>query len=335
MKNSNYLKALQQQNTDHYVPVWFLRQAGRYLPEYKAVRARFSDFFEMIKTPQVCCELTLQPLRRFHLDAAITFSDILTIPEALGNEISFIEGRGPVFKEAIKNGDNPKLDIGGFENLDYVFEATQLIKSKIDVPLIGFAGSPWTIFIYSFYGESPKDFNLVREFIAKSPEQTKEILATYTDVTIKYLKGQIDAGADCLQVFDSWGGILDQGYEEFSLKFINDIRAAIDPEIPLILYARGMKIMLHLNATEINCFNLDQNENIDEYINKPITIQGNIDPNDFNQDEEKVLALAENIYEKYSQCGNYVCNVGSGITPDIDPNKVGLFLQRLRVLNSK
>ena len=172
-------------------------------------------------------------------------------------------------------------------------------------------------------------------YIHKNPKQTKEILATYTDVTIKYLKGQIEAGADCLQVFDSWGGILDQGYEEFSLQFINDIRAAIDPEIPLILYARGMKIMLHLNATEINCFNLDQNENIDEYINKPITIQGNMDPKDFNQNEEKVLTLAENIYEKYSQCENYVCNVGSGITPDIDPNKVGLFLQRLRVLNSK
>ena len=152
-----YLDALNQTNNKPYIPVWFLRQAGRYMPEYRAVRSKFTDFFEMIKRPEVCCELTMQPLNKFPLDAAITFSDILTVPEAMGLEIKFIEKRGPVFSKSIIKDGSLNLSIDGVnEKLNYVYQATELIKSNINIPLIGFAGSPWTIFTYMFYGESPK-----------------------------------------------------------------------------------------------------------------------------------------------------------------------------------
>ncbi|MDA0345379.1 MAG: hypothetical protein O3C54_05400 [Proteobacteria bacterium] len=180
MKNLDhriYLDALNQINEKPYVPVWFLRQAGRYMPEYRAVRSKFSDFFEMIKQPEVCCELTMQPLDKFPLDAAITFSDILTVPEAMGLEIKFIEKRGPVFsKSIIKNGSLNLSNDGINEKLNYVYQATALIKSNINIPLIGFAGSPWTIFTYMFYGESPKDFNQINEYIKNNLDYVHQTL---------------------------------------------------------------------------------------------------------------------------------------------------------------
>ena len=335
-KDNYFLNALKRSNSAEYVPVWFLRQAGRYMPEYRAIRSKFSDFFEMIKQPEVCSQLTLQPLSRFPLDAAITFSDILTVPEALGMEIKFIEKRGPVFSNSIQKNGAINLELGQIKDkLDYVYQATEIIKSKIDIPLIGFAGSPWTIFTYMFYGESPKDFNLINSFILKNNKYVHAMLEIITTATTDYLNSQITSGADCVQIFDSWGGILDESYDEFSLQYINKIKESLPPDIPCILYSRGLKIKLYLENANIQCFNLDSSEKIEDYINLDIAVQGNLDPKIFHMTEYELEELAERIFESYKSHENYVCNLGSGITPDIDPNKVGVFLEKLRLLNSK
>ena len=335
-KDNYFLNALKRSNSAEYVPVWFLRQAGRYMPEYRAIRSQFSDFFEMIKQPEVCSQLTLQPLSRFPLDAAITFSDILTVPEALGMEIKFIEKRGPVFSNSIQKNGAINLELGQIKDkLNYVYQATEIIKSKIDIPLIGFAGSPWTIFTYMFYGESPKDFNLINSFILKNNKYVHAMLEIITTATTDYLNSQIKSGADCVQIFDSWGGILDENYNEFSLQYINKIKESLPPDIPCILYSRGLKIKLYLENANIQCFNLDSSEKIEDYINLDIAVQGNLDPKIFHMTEYELEELAERIFESYKSHENYVCNLGSGITPDIDPNKVGVFLEKLRLLNSK
>ena len=335
-KDNYFLNALKRSNSAEYVPVWFLRQAGRYMPEYRAIRSKFSDFFEMIKQPEVCSQLTLQPLSRFPLDAAITFSDILTVPEALGMEIKFIEKRGPVFSNSIQKNGAINLELGQIKDkLDYVYQATEIIKSKIDIPLIGFAGSPWTIFTYMFYGESPKDFNLINSFILNNNKYVHAILEIITTATTDYLNSQIKSGADCVQIFDSWGGILDENYNEFSLQYINKIKESLPPGIPCILYSRGMKIKPYLKNANIRCFNLDSSEKIEDYIKLDIAVQGNLDPKIFHRTEYELEELAEHIFESYKSHENYVCNLGSGITPDIDPNKVGVFLEKLRLLNSE
>ncbi len=336
MNNNYYLKALHQKNEALNVPVWLLRQAGRYLPEYMEIRSKFPDFFEMIKTPKICKELTLQPLRRFPLDAAITFTDILTIPEAMGVDIEFIKGQGPVFADSINN--NPKLTLNEsnyLEKLDYVFEATQLIKGEIDVPLIGFSGSPWTLFVYLFYGRSPRNYEIIKSYISNEPENTHAILKALTNAIKEYISAQIKSGADCIQIFDSWGGILSDQYNEFSLNYINEVRASLSKDIPMILYAKGTSVNGLLPDTKIDCFNLDCDENIDDYIDMPLTVQGNFDPKDFHKEDAELIDLADYIFEKYHTKQNYIFNVGSGITPDIDPDKVSLFLERLRLFNSK
>jgi uroporphyrinogen decarboxylase len=334
--NDNFLNALQRTNANRYVPVWLLRQAGRYLPEYRKIRAKNEDFFAMIKKPEVCCELTLQPLRRFKLDAAITFTDILTIPDALGLEVEFVKNKGPVFKKSFLQNKSLRLDQTNFlDRLDYVFQATNLIKSNIDLPLIGFCGSPWTIFTYMFYGESPKNFAIIKDYISENIESTAETLDLLTQLSIVYLKEQAKYGADCLQIFDSWGGILGDDYVKYSLKYINEIRKELPHNIPIILYSRGQKVMEFLKDSDVKIFNFDSSEKLEKYIDLPLTVQGNLDPKVFNNSDQKLISLAEDIYLKFSQKNNYICNLGSGLTPDINPEKVGTFLNHLRFLNSQ
>lgn len=335
MNNKIFLKALNRDNTESYVPVWFLRQAGRYMPEYRAVRSQYSDFFKMIKNPDVCTELTLQPLNQFPLDAAITFSDILTIPEALGAKIEFVSGRGPIFKESFKTTPMMELDLNSETKLSYVYEATEKIKAKIDVPLIGFCGSPWTIFTYMFYGESPKDKSEVGNFARNNRAYVHEKLEIISNLTIEYMKNQKKSGADCLQIFDSWGGLIKEDYNEFSLQYVNKLTDAFEKEFPIILYARGMKIKPYINESSAKIFNLNTEDKISEYIDENISIQGNLNPTIFHEDESYLKDLAADIYMKYVDKKNYICNLGSGLTPDIDPAKVALFLNELRFLNSK
>lgn len=335
LKNRIFLDALNRKNQKGYVPVWFLRQAGRYMPEYRSIRSKYTDFFDMIKKPEVCCELTLQPLRKFPLDAAITFSDILTVPEALGSKIQFISGKGPVFSDSFSKSPDMKLKFNSDDQLSYVYEATKLIKSKVDVPLIGFCGSPWTIFTYMYYGKSPKNFNQIQDYVKNNSESTHEKLNIITEITVEYLRNQAQSGADCLQIFDSWGGIVENDYQEFSLQYIDKIINSLHESIPVILYARGLKIKPFTKETSAKIFNLNVNDDIEEYIDEGIAIQGNLDPNIFHENNNYLESLAEEIFEKYSQKYNYVCNLGSGLTPDISPDKVSVFLNKLRFLNSK
>ena len=334
-KNSIFLDALRRENNQENIPVWLLRQAGRYLPEYMEIRSQYSDFFDMIRKPDICKELTLQPLRRYPLDAAITFTDILTIPDAMGVPVKFIKGKGPIFSDSIIK--NPQLELksqNAIKNLDYVFEATKLIKADINVPLIGFTGSPWTLFVYLFYGESPKNRNEISGYLKNNSSNAHSYLKAMTEVIHEYIDAQIQSGADCIQIFDSWGGMLDQDYEEFSLQYINELAKSIPSNIPIILYTRGKTIDSIIESTPISCFNLDISDNIDHHINKSIAIQGNFDPQKFHSDVNELEELATKIFEKYKKNNNYIFNLGSGITPDIDPDKVGIFLERLSSLSS-
>ena len=334
-KNSIFLDALRRENNQENIPVWLLRQAGRYLPEYMKIRSQYSDFFDMIRKPDICKELTLQPLRRYPLDAAITFTDILTIPDAMGVPVKFIKGKGPIFSDSIIK--NPQLELkseNAIKNLDYVFEATKLIKTDINVPLIGFTGSPWTLFVYLFYGESPKNRNEINDYLKNNSSNAHTYLKAMTEVIHEYIDAQIQSGADCIQIFDSWGGMLDQDYEEFSLQYINELAKSIPSNIPIILYTRGKTIDSIIESTPISCFNLDISDNIDHHINKSIAIQGNFDPQKFHSDVNELEELATKIFEKYKKNNNYIFNLGSGITPDIDPDKVGIFLERLSSLSS-
>ena len=335
LKNRIFLDALKRENNQEYVPVWLLRQAGRYLPEYMKIRSQYSDFFQMIKKPEVCKELTLQPLQRYPLDAAITFTDILTIPDAMGVPVEFISGKGPVFGNSIRNDNALKLNPdGALKKLDYVFEATSLIKANITVPLIGFTGSPWTLFVYLFYGESPKNHNELNNYLENNLPIAHGYLEQLTEIIKDYISAQIEAGADCIQIFDSWGGLLDEKYEELSLNYINQIASSIETNIPVILYTRDKLIDDIVNLTSIKCFNLDTSDSIDNHIDKDVTIQGNFDPKNFHADNEVLKEMAQTVWTKYKDKQNYVFNLGSGLTPDVNPEKVEYFLNQLSSFRS-
>jgi uroporphyrinogen decarboxylase len=259
----------------------------------------------------------------------------LTIPDAMGVPVKFIKGRGPIFSDSIIK--NPSIELkskDAIKKLDYVFEATRLIKADINVPLIGFTGSPWTLFVYLFYGESPKNRHEIHDYLKLNSSKTHSYLKAMTEVMHDYVHAQIQSGADCIQIFDSWGGMLDKDYEEFSLMYINELAENIPSNIPIILYTRGKTIESIIESTSINCFNLDISDNIDHHIEKSIAIQGNFDPSKFHYDNDELEKLAEKIFEKYKNKNNYIFNLGSGITPDIDPEKVGIFLEKLSGLSS-
>ena len=253
----------------------------------------------------------------------------------MGVPVKFIKGKGPIFSDSIIK--NPCLELkskDAIKKLDYVFEATKLIKADINVPLIGFTGSPWTLFVYLFYGESPKNRNEIHDYLKLNSSKTHSYLKAMTEVMHDYVHEQIQSGANCIQIFDSWGGMLGREYEEFSLMYINELAENIPGNIPVILFTRGKKIDSIIESTNIKCFNLDISDNIDHHIDKSIVIQGNFDPSKFHSDADKLEQLATQIFEKYKNKNNYIFNLGSGLTPDIDPEKVGIFLEKLSSLSS-
>ena len=218
--------------------------------------------------------------------------------------------------------------------MEYVFEASSLIKASIDVPLIGFTGSPWTLFVYLYYGESPKNHDELNNYLKLKSHNTHSYLEQLTETTKDYVHAQIKAGADCIQIFDSWGGLLDEKYQELSLNYINQIAASVQVDIPIILYTRDKLIDNIIDLTPIKCFNLDTSDNIDNHICKSITIQGNFNPQNFHADEDELKKMAELVYMKYKNKENYIFNLGSGLTPDINPEKVGYFLNQLSSFRS-
>ena len=334
--NNYFLKALNQENEAPYIPVWLLRQAGRYMPEYREVRSQYKDFFEMIKKPEICKELTLQPLNAFDLDAAITFTDILTIPDALGLRVNFVKGKGPIFEKSLSSMDKLDLNTNEFhDKIQYVYSATSLIKENVNVPLIGFTGSPWTLFVYMFYGQSPKDFKSIQSYISENSKDAETYLQVLTDCCIEYAKKQVHHGADCIQIFDSWAGILENNYFDYSLKYVNQIYEALNKKVPLILYNRGKLLSSFVDKSSFKAYSINSSDQIENYIDENITIQGNLNPIFFKKNEEEIELKAHEIFTKFKDRKNYIFNVGEGLTPDLDPEKIKIFLKTLRSLNSQ
>lgn len=334
--NNYFLKALNRENEAPYIPVWLLRQAGRYMPEYREVRSQYKDFFEMIKEPEICKDLTLQPLNVFDLDAAITFTDILTIPDALGLKVNFVKGKGPIFEKSLSSMERIDLNTNEFhDKIQYVYNATSLIKKNVNVPLIGFTGSPWTLFVYMFYGQSPKDFKSIQSYISENTRDAETYLQILTDCCIEYAKKQVQHGADCIQIFDSWAGILENNYVDFSLKYVNQIYEALNGEVPLILYNRGKLLSSFIDESSFKAYSINSSDQIENYIDGNITIQGNLNPDFFKKNNEEIELKAHEIFTKFKDRKNYIFNVGEGLTPDLDPEKIKIFLKTLRSLNSQ
>ena len=340
-KESIFLKALNKK-TLPVPPIWYMRQAGRYMPEYRAVRKNFKNFLDMCKEPEVCCELALQPINAFELDSAILFSDILTIPDAMGLDVNFLEGEGPVFGNPIKTARDV-LDIEDFdtESLSYVYKAVTNIKNALPthIPLIGFCGSPWTLAAYSIEGRSSKDFLFTRNFIKENNAEAHIFLEKLTNACFAYLKRQIEAGADVIQIFDSWANLLsEEEYKIYSLSYITKLISLLkkDPtteNIPVILFSREPKAKLQTILTSnSDCLSLYwsmNNIDLDQTADK-VAIQGNLNPEILLESNDVIKRETLKILQKYKNYPGYVFNLGHGITPNINPEKIKYLTDLIR-----
>ena len=340
-KESIFLKALNKE-TLPVPPIWYMRQAGRYMPEYRAVRKNFKNFLDMCKEPEVCCELALQPINAFELDSAILFSDILTVPDAMGLDVNFLEGEGPVFGNPIKTARDV-LDIEDFdtESLSYVYKAVTNIKNALPthIPLIGFCGSPWTLAAYSIEGRSSKDFLFTRNFIKENNAEAHIFLEKLTNACFAYLKRQIEAGADVIQIFDSWANLLsEEEYKIYSLSYITKLISLLkkDPttkNIPVILFSREPKAKLQtIMTSNSDCLSLYwsmNNIDLDQTADK-VAIQGNLNPEILLESNDVIKRETLKILQKYKNYPGYVFNLGHGITPNINPEKIKYLTDLIR-----
>ncbi|MEL7004444.1 MAG: uroporphyrinogen decarboxylase [Bacteroidota bacterium] len=335
LKNDLLLRTIRKEETER-TPVWLMRQAGRILPEYRAVRNSLSDFKELVETPDLAAEVTIQPVDILGVDAAIIFSDILVIPEAMGLTYEMIEKKGPSFPETVKaESDLSKLRIAEAEGIQYTIDAIKVTKKELDnrVPLIGFAGAPWTIFAYMVEGGGSKTFSKARAMLYTNPSLSHRLLEMITQSTINYLKGQINAGADLVQIFDSWAGILTPDlYEEYSLKYIKIICDAID-EVPKTVFAKdayfARKWFGEINCNTVGldwCMNIQESRDI---IGLDKVLQGNLDPCVLYGSEESIQKHTERMLEQFGPT-KHIANLGHGVYPDIDPGKVKLYVDTVK-----
>jgi uroporphyrinogen decarboxylase len=335
LKNDRYLRALLKQPVD-CTPVWVMRQAGRYLPEYRAVRAEAGDFMTLCTTPEMACEVTLQPLRRFDLDAAIIFSDILTIPDAMGLGLHFVTGEGPKFNQSISSKqDIDNLFIPDMEDsLGYVMDAIRLTRREIDgkVPLIGFSGSPWTLACYMVEGGSSKDFAKVKGMLFDAPDQMHALLNVLADAVIAYLNAQINAGAQAIMLFDTWGGTLSgDNYRAFSLAYMEKIVQGLQREsegrtVPVTLFTKGGGQWLEWMAqTGVNALGLDWTTNITDArarVGEKVALQGNMDPCVLYASPERVEEEVKSVLDGFGAGTGHVFNLGHGIHPTVNPDNM-------------
>ncbi|MFM7810657.1 MAG: uroporphyrinogen decarboxylase [Acinetobacter junii] len=351
LKNDRFLRALLREPVDT-TPVWMMRQAGRYLPEYRATRSQAGDFLSLCKNTEFACEVTLQPLRRYELDAAILFSDILTIPDALGLGLYFETGEGPKFHKTVRTEQDvanlPKLN--SKSDLAYVMNAVSTIRSALggQVPLIGFSGSPWTLATYMVEGGSSKEFRFTKNMMYAQPEVLHALLDHLADSVIDYLNAQIDAGAQAIQIFDSWGGALaHREYVEFSLNYMTKIIAGLQREkdgrrIPIIVFTKGggqwLETML---TTGADAFGLDWTTPLytaREVVNGRAALQGNLDPavlyGSAASIEKSVKAMLEDAYKNGEKTG-YIANLGHGITQWVDPAQPKIFVDTVHEYSQK
>ncbi len=335
LQNDLIIRAAKGEKTER-TPVWLMRQAGRILPEYRAVREKMGGFKELVKSPEFACEVTIQPVDILGVDAAIIFSDILVIPEAMGLNYEMVESKGPWFEKTIQNkADIEALKIADANDLSYVTDAIKLTKSALNgrVPLIGFAGAPWTIFAYMIEGKGSKTFSMAKKFLYTNPIESHSLLDKITQSTIAYLKAQVSAGADIIQIFDSWAGILSQEqYAHFSLRYIDAICNAIT-EVPVTVFAKGAffarKEMGTLNCATIG---LDWNMEIEEsraLIGPHKTLQGNMDPCLLYADFKTIKKETENMLKLFGS-HRHIANLGHGVYPDIEKDKVRCFVDTVK-----
>jgi uroporphyrinogen decarboxylase len=337
-KNDLLLRAAKGEDIERY-PVWLMRQAGRILPEYRKVRNSLSGFKELVETPELAAEVTIQPVDLLGVDAAIIFSDILVIPEAMGLEYQMIEKKGPHFEKTIEGESDLKkhaqTDFDVEDRLGYVTEAIKITTKELDgrVPLIGFAGAPWTIFCYMVEGSGSKTFSKSRKLLYTNPTLAHELLNRITDVTIRYLKAQIKAGANLVQVFDSWAGILGtEQYQEFGLKYINKIVKSID-SVPVTVFSKGAYGSLpSIASMNCNTIGLDWNMNVNhvrEIVGENMTLQGNLDPCALYASHEEIEKMTKNMLNSFKS-KRHIVNLGHGVYPDIDPERVKTFIKTVK-----
>ena len=335
LKNDLLLRAAKGLDVER-TPVWLMRQAGRVLPEYRKVREQVKDFVTFVKTPELAAEVTIQPVDILGVDAAIIFSDILVIPEAMGLNYKMIEAKGPWFEKTVKTEkDVDELRVAHSEDLNYVMEAIQLSKKELNgkVPLIGFAGAPWTIFAYMIEGSGSKTFSKAKRMLYTNPKLSHSLLQKITDSTINYLKAQVQAGADIIQLFDSWAGILSpEQYNEFSLRYISQICDAIT-EVPKTIFAKdayfARKEMSKLNC---NVISLDWTMDISEsraLIGNEKTLQGNADPCLLYSDFDTIKKETEKMLRSFGP-KRHIANLGHGLYPDIEKDKVKWFVDTVK-----
>uniref|UniRef100_A0A4W5K0B5 Uroporphyrinogen decarboxylase n=1 Tax=Hucho hucho TaxID=62062 RepID=A0A4W5K0B5_9TELE len=341
LKNDAFLLACRGQETPH-VPVWCMRQAGRYLPEFRESRAG-KDFFATCRSPAACCELTLQPLRRFPFDAAIIFSDILVIPQAMGMDVQMVAGKGPTFPEPLKEPEDllllqSKVDV--IKELDYVFKAITLTRHKLEgkVPLIGFTGAPWTLMAYMIEGGASTTQSKAKRWLYRHPEASHQLLKMLTDIIVEYLLGQVAAGAQALQVFESHAGCLGPvEFQEFSLPYLRDIARKVKDQlkesgqdVPMIVFAKdGHYSLEDLSQSHYEVVGLDWTidpRSARERTGGKVSLQGNMDPCALYAPKERISEIVKKMLEGFGTRG-YIANLGHGLYPDMDPENVGAFVE--------
>ena len=347
LKNDRFLRALMRQPVD-VTPVWMMRQAGRYLPEYRESRARAGDFMGLCMNPEMACEVTLQPLERYPLDAAILFSDILTIPDAMGQGLYFETGEGPRFRKRIDTAaDIDALPVPDPEkDLGYVMDAVRTIRRELNgrVPLIGFSGSPWTLATYMVEGGSSKDFRKTKAMLYDQPEAMHRLLDKLAESVTSYLNGQILAGAQAVQIFDTWGGNLSSdAYQTFSLAYMRKIVSGLIREhegrrVPVILFTKNGGLWLESIADAgADALGLDWTMDIGvarARVGSRVALQGNMDPSVLYASPDAIRAEVARILASYGKGNGHVFNLGHGITPEVDPAHAGAFIAAVHELSA-
>lgn len=346
LKNDRFLRALLRQPVD-MTPVWMMRQAGRYLPEYRATRGQAGDFMALCTNPELACEVTLQPLQRYSLDAAILFSDILTIPDAMGLGLYFEAGEGPRFRKTVATAaDIDALPLVDPErDLTYVVDAVARIRRELNgsVPLIGFSGSPWTLATYMVEGGSSKDFRRTKQLAYNQPELMHQLLDKLAQSVTAYLNAQIRAGAQAVQIFDTWGGALSHAaFAEFSLRYMTRIVAGLIREhesrrVPVIVFTKGGGQWLpRLADSGADCLGLDWTTDIGAargLVGERVALQGNMDPAILYAAPARIRAEVAAILAAYGRGSGHIFNLGHGITPEVDPAHAGAFIEAVHELS--
>ncbi|MGL4768198.1 MAG: uroporphyrinogen decarboxylase [Formosimonas sp.] len=336
LQNDTFLRALRREATTH-TPIWLMRQAGRYLPEYKATRAQAGSFMALATDPMLATEVTLQPIDRFNLDAAILFSDILTVPDAMGLGLRFVEGEGPVFDRPLQDElAVQRLEVPDMARLQYVFDAVAKIRTALNgrVPLIGFAGSPYTIACYMVEGGSSKEFRTIKTMMYRRPDLLHHILMVNARATIAYLNAQIAAGAQAVMLFDSWGGSLaDAAYETFSLAYMRQVLAGLNHSVPVIMFTKGGGLWLEkMAATGVDALGLDWTVNLAAArarVGDKVALQGNLDPSILFGTEATIRAEARRILDDFGPNAGHVFNLGHGISQFTSPDAVKILVDEV------